>query len=522
MGREVDAEAAPSAQPVARVATAGVQAAASPIADRVLSLQRSAGNRVASRLVRRVLAREDQWSPDYKTRRGRAGKDYEGYKKLIGTMDDAPAMKAASEWGGTKLPVVRLTRKELGDIVQPEGKLSESDLTAHNDRLDKYLDYINDAFEAMGIDTVEAQSIFLAHAAESGSFAQMTEKDANQPYAPFIGRGPIQVTFEAGYVQALAYLETRVEQLESDAAKPGADAAAAKRAGDFAAKAREAVTAIKGDITQAANPKYAFLFSSAFMHNVKGVKRSAELKGVAEAPFAGAGAEDRWVTGETESFASTKANAPARTKAAEEARDAAREKGDTAGVAAAEKKIAAIKRKVGLMPSFERGAKIKAAIYKRAYAVLMKKVAAGPQKPDPAAAPVAPAAPAAPTSAATPAPPAAQPPAAKPPARVAVNVRVIKTEDILGADEVYVRITGPGGTQTSQIHKLNDGESFKFVLPGSVVGDGTKPVTVQVFDEDWPDADDLIVHMTWTPSSGPQNNRVSYDEADYRVTVSAE
>jgi hypothetical protein len=309
-----------------------------------------------------------------------------------------------------------------------------------------------------------------------------------------------------------------VEQLESDAATPGADATAAKRAGDLANKAREAVQAIKRDIKEAANPKYAFLFSSAFMHNVKGVKRSAELKGVAEAPFAGAGAEDRWVTGESESFASTKANAPARTKAAEEAREAARDKGDTAGVTAAEKKIAAIKRKVGLMPSFERGAKVKAAIYKRAYKVLMKKVAAGPPKPDPAATPAAPAAAAAPTPATTP----AARPAANPPARVTVSVRVIKTEDILGADEVYVRITGPGGTQTSQIHKLNDGESYKFVLAGSVLGDGTKPVTVQVFDEDWPDADDLIVHMTWTPTSGPQSNRASYDEADYRVTVAAE
>jgi hypothetical protein len=28
--------------------------------------------------------------------------------------------------------------------------------------------------------------------------------------------------------------------------------------------------------------------------------------------------------------------------------------------------------------------------------------------------------------------------------------------------------------------------------------------------------------MTWTPSGGPQNNKVSYDAADYRVTVAAE
>jgi hypothetical protein len=96
---------------------------------------------------------------------------------------------------------------------------------------------------------------------------------------------------------------------------------------------------------------------------------------------------------------------------------------------------------------------------------------------------------------------------------------VIKTEDWTGADEVYVRVTGPGGTATTQIHALNDGERFTFALPATALGDGTKPVTVDVFDEDWPDADDLIVRMQWQPSSGPITNKVSYDEADYRVTV---
>ena len=59
-------------------------------------------------------------------------------------------------------------------------------LAAHEQRLDDYLPFINDAFETMGIDTVEAQSSFLAHAAESGSFAQMTEIGASRraPYAP--------------------------------------------------------------------------------------------------------------------------------------------------------------------------------------------------------------------------------------------------------------------------------------------------------------------------------------------------
>ena len=175
----------------------------------------------------------------------------------------------------------------------------------------------------MGIDTVEAQSSFLAHAAESGSFAQMTEQGAEKrPYAPFIGRGPIQVTWEAGYIQALAYVELRGEQLEAEAADletktPGSPEATRKR--ELAALAKEATTAIKGDIKEAANPKYAFLFSLGAMELTRGVKRSANLKGISSPAFAGNRDEDQWVTNFTESFQDTLDKAPAR-KAEAEAR----------------------------------------------------------------------------------------------------------------------------------------------------------------------------------------------------------
>ena len=488
------------------------------LAGRLRALQRSAGNRAVAGLARRVLAR-DEWSPDYKQRKARGNMTFETYKAFIGTDPNAPAIKPASEWGGTKLPVIRLTRIELGKIIEPEGKASDADLAAHNKRLDDYLDYINDAFETMGIDTVESQSAYLAHAAESGSFSKMTEADAKQPYAPFIGRGPIQVTYEAGYVQALAYLEKRAEQLDVPAGKAGT--ATAKRANELAAKAREAAAAIKRNIKDAANPKYAFLFSAAFMHNVKGVRRSAELTGKAEPSFAGNAAEDAWVTGQSESFANSESLAPGRIAEAEKKRDAALAAGDNPEATKQQKVIDQQRRLQTLLPSYKRGARIKAAIYKRAHDVLTKKVAAGaPATPQPDGAPPMPAEP---TPAARPAPapaPAPGPDPAKRPQRVLVDVHVIKTEDWTGADEVYVRITGPGGTTPpTPIRKLNDGERFTFALPTTVLGDGTKPVTVEVFDEDWPDADDLIVRMRWQPSSGPITNQVSYDEADYRVTV---
>ena len=258
--REVEAAAPAPAAPIPAPAPTGV-----------LALQRSAGNRA----VVAMLAR-DTWSKDYRTRKSRQGLSYEDYKKAIGTKGAesyAPEIKAASAWGGTPVAPVKLNRAELGAIVLFEG----SDATAkaaHEKRLDDYLPFINNSFEAMSIDTVEAQSSFLAHAAESGSFAQMTEIGAEKrSYAPFIGRGPIQVTWEAGYVQALAYVERRGEQLEAEATDletktPGSPEAVRKR--ELAALAKEATTAIKGDIKEAANPKYAFLFSLGAMELTRG------------------------------------------------------------------------------------------------------------------------------------------------------------------------------------------------------------------------------------------------------------
>jgi hypothetical protein len=353
----------------------------------VLALQRSAGNRA----VVAMLAR-DTWSKDYRTRKSRQGLSYDDYKKAIGTKGAekyAPEIKAASGWGGTPLSPVALTRAELGAIVLYEGN-DPAGRAAHEKRLDDYLSFINDSFEAMGIDTVEAQSSFLAHAAESGSFAQMTEQGAEKrPYAPFIGRGPIQVTWEAGYIQALAYVEVRGEQLEAEATDldtktPGSPEAARKR--QLAALAKEAATAIKGDIKEAANPKYAFLFSLGAMELTRGVKRSANLKGIASPSFAGNRDEDQWVTNFTESFQETldkapgrKADAEVRLKAAQSELAAAPAE-DVAGRKAIEGRIkaaqAAIRMQEGAMrdmPSALRGAKVKKGIYERAYKELSKK-----------------------------------------------------------------------------------------------------------------------------------------------------
>ena len=369
----------------------------------VLALQRSAGNRAVAGLIARrgpraAVARDtDTWSKDYKSKKTRQGKTLDEYKALIGTKAAegyAPAIKAASLWGGTKVSPVALTRAELGAIVLPEGK-GDTDLAAHEKRLDDYLPFINNAFETMGIDTVEAQASFLAHAAESGSFAKMTEVlDATpRAYAPFIGRGPIQVTWEYGYVQALAYVEARGEQLEAEAAaleKTAPGSPEVTRLRELAALAKEAKTAIKGDIKEAANPKYTFLFSTALMHISRGVKRSANLKGVSSPAFAGNSNEDQWVTSFKETFQQTLDLAPGRKKAAEDRlavaeAELAAAAGDADKVKAAQARIKAekdaIKLQIGAirdMPSALRGAKVKKAIYERAHKLLSTKAVAAP------------------------------------------------------------------------------------------------------------------------------------------------
>jgi hypothetical protein len=104
--------------------------------------------------------------------------------------------------------------------------------------------------------------------------------------------------------------------------------------------------------------------------------------------------------------------------------------------------------------------------------------------------------------------------------RATVEVEVRKTEDWLGADEVYVRVGGPEEQATSDVHDLDDGERHAFTVPVSALMPLDRPSTVEVYDEDlgwFLDRDDLIVRMVWQAPFAPLENRESLDEADYRV-----
>ena len=101
-----------------------------------------------------------------------------------------------------------------------------------------------------------------------------------------------------------------------------------------------------------------------------------------------------------------------------------------------------------------------------------------------------------------------------------VDVHVVKTEDWLGADEVYVTVSGGSQRFKSPVTDLNDGQSGTFAVPLTALAPFDRPVTLQVFDEDlgwFFDRDDLIVTMEWRSPFEPATNKESLDEADYRV-----
>jgi hypothetical protein len=144
---------------------------------------------------------------------------------------------------------------------------------------------ITDAFRVMQIDTLEAQALYLAHAAvESRGLRSLTAQADPDVVGKFPGRGPLQVTFQQAYVKTLAYLDEQAARLEG-----------AGRT-DEAATARAASAAVKADPAAAADSQYAFIFSAAMMHASGGVQAATEMSGKT-ADFGGTGPEDRWETG---------------------------------------------------------------------------------------------------------------------------------------------------------------------------------------------------------------------------------
>ena len=207
-------------------------------------------------------------------------------------------IKPSSEAGGQKRGEITLA--QLLEIM-PNLK------TVDPDRVERYRKYLNEAFTLMGIDTVESQTLFLAHATiESKQLAKFTEaqKDETayldkvpsynqlfhgeqgleglypekkggkinkdrQTIDPikdqwhFLGRGPVQVTHVYNFLQTLAVIQRRAEDLQHEAFNQP-DEAAMRRMLEQSAKLSRMVEAIMRDPTQASNPEFTFIFSAAF------------------------------------------------------------------------------------------------------------------------------------------------------------------------------------------------------------------------------------------------------------------
>ncbi len=100
-----------------------------------------------------------------------------------------------------------------------------------------------------------------------------------------------------------------------------------------------------------------------------------------------------------------------------------------------------------------------------------------------------------------------------------VSVHVKSTEDWVGADDVYVKLKNDAGGKSSSPEKsLNDGQSHVFEIRiGAALPAAGGPFTIEVYDSDWPDGNDLLVQMTMASPYAAVTNTSTMDGADYVV-----
>jgi predicted chitinase len=293
-----------------------------------------------------IQCADEEWNKAYGTHKSFLQKPFEEFKSGLGEI------KATTAGGLTENKGRPLAKRNkdapTGTPAAPEISLDtlkeiysglKADVAADPDKEKKakgYLEHLNKAFKIMKIDTVEAQAVYLSHAfIESDQFRQFTEtqgsinqgaqkwaddptkvqinkSDLKKRYAKggsvnplgefeFIGRGPVQVTHKAEYVEVIAMLEKAAGQYQAEA-KAG-DA----KAKEYAELALKAAKDIKADPRKAADPEYTFLVSAAFMK-----KRGADVSAATVktgTPWTGADAASGWVAGGKQKAGSPQAQA---------------------------------------------------------------------------------------------------------------------------------------------------------------------------------------------------------------------
>jgi hypothetical protein len=274
------------------------------VADRVARGKRA---RPVKARRRAVVARAPYgFSAAYRNKAGKIAShekvEYPKYKSQLGRTEES------SLSGGHPL-VAPLEKEELLEVFDGVAR-DLQDGSVSDEVIDDYVDELNQAFRLLKIDTVEAQGSFIANAyVESDQFRFLTETSKaghTDPYTDdpskvkldtdwldraarkkadlkarrtikkdvkdavdyerggsintgdwqhgFIGRGPVQVTHRHNYIQAVAVLERRTEELEIE-----------NPSSPDLPPLLEAIAKIKKDPAEASNPRYGFLLSAAFM-----------------------------------------------------------------------------------------------------------------------------------------------------------------------------------------------------------------------------------------------------------------
>src|SRR5215207_3484303 len=308
---QTGAERAPA---VAELEQAGSPAAATGLASRILSLQRSAGNAAVVRMLARYADDEQRLaaaSTKGGSRKGRVDVgsatvyDAPGGTAIDELPRDAPVRVLSTTLQDDLLTIEHAGKRAYVSIMDVE--ISPATLKVTLEQLFKvypglaadaqadpaimkkaegYLGYMNEAFQLFGFDTLESQAAFLAHGwAESDQFRRFTEATLGQQryledptttkfdtkylegeYKPgmektksvnptgdwrYIGRGATQVTHSYNYKRACDMMDLQVGLLENAGDTAGA------------ARLRDAAAAIRKDAREAARPMYTFLFSAA-------------------------------------------------------------------------------------------------------------------------------------------------------------------------------------------------------------------------------------------------------------------
>src|SRR5829696_7629542 len=190
---QTGAERAPA---VAELEQAGSPAAATGLASRILSLQRSAGNAAVVRMLARYADDEQRLaaaSTKGGSRKGRvdvgSATVYDAPVRVLSTtlQDDLLTIEHAGKRAYVSImdveispATLKVTLEQLFKVYPGLAADAQAD-PAIMKKAEGYLGYMNEAFQLFGFDTLEGQAAFLAHGwAESDQFRRFTEATLGQ------------------------------------------------------------------------------------------------------------------------------------------------------------------------------------------------------------------------------------------------------------------------------------------------------------------------------------------------------